>query len=481
MRMTINTILSKTTERDFFRKLYLFLCLLYFMPSTFNIERYPLFIMMAWGMLLVLQDIIKEKIFFNNKYWKILAGVILIYAFSIISNYDHALVRGVYNLIFLVINFVVIFPISMVRSKEFILKRLKEFNEILIITIFIGGTISLVMFFFNIGLYLPTNGLRQGFLENRLFGIYSSPNVGSVFGYITIMASLVNNLLKRNSLFKFSTFYIINLIVQILYFILASSRGTTMILISATVMFFSFIILPITIKKYDNKRISFGIVFLLLIGFLSTSQFTLNTVKSGLSYVPGFVESVLPEEENKKMASKEEYEEKVIIQHSPENAEVSSGRYSIWKAALNVVKQYPLFGVTDPDLYRNTESTDVINESRLSKIDIKELKRAAGNMHNVYMQILITTGIVGFVALAYFLIWYLIDISKYIFYLDKYSKEYQIVTLLFITSISFFIGDLVESRLVFMNRNVVGIVFWYFAGIILYFKNQNSISDKQNF
>ncbi|BDP91763.1 hypothetical protein EfmGK923_19360 [Enterococcus faecium] len=51
-------------------------------------------------------------------------------------------------------------------------------------------SISIYQFIFLISYHVPTGtpGLlaRQGFIEHRLFGVYTSPNVGANFGYLLI-------------------------------------------------------------------------------------------------------------------------------------------------------------------------------------------------------------------------------------------------------------------------------------------------------
>ncbi|MFL2109911.1 O-antigen ligase family protein [Marinilactibacillus psychrotolerans] len=484
----ITTFKSKVLSRDLYRKVFVVLCLLYFMPSTLNLEYYPLFVAMGWGGVIVLNDLITDRIFFKNKYWKYLVAVIIVYILSIAINFDHALIRGIYNLIFLIITLYVIFPIDNQQSETKVFKNLSQFNDIFIVVTLIAAVISLGMFIINLQFRLESiNDLRQGFFENRLFGVYTSPNVGSVMGFISVMGSLINNLLKRNSMFKFSVLYITNLIVQLIYFVLSSSRGTTLIISAAVVMFFLFVFLPREIQIRGNKKRSIIMVILVMVGFFNISSIAIEVSKDVLAYVPATVEEVFNLNDdgriNDKKLSKSEIEvlenEKVVIQHSPENAELSSGRFSIWRAGLKVIKQYPLFGVTDTDLYRNKEKTSVIDESKLTDQDISELKRSAGNMHNMYLQTLITTGIIGFLVLAIYLIRYLFDISKYLVVNRNDSVKFLILITLFITIVSFFFGELVESRLLYMNRSVVAIVFWYFSGILIYCKDKNILSQKR--
>ena len=85
-----------------------------------------------------------------------------------------------------------------------------------------------------ISYHVPTGtpGLlaRQGFIEHRLFGVYTSPNVGAMFGYTSIILSLISVLISKIT--KRFVFYMMNFIVQIFYITLSSSRGAQVVICS---------------------------------------------------------------------------------------------------------------------------------------------------------------------------------------------------------------------------------------------------------
>ncbi|HFM7015726.1 TPA: O-antigen ligase domain-containing protein, partial [Enterococcus faecium] len=80
-------------------------------------------------------------------------------------------------------------------------KKMVYFNNVFIIIIFLAALISIYQFIFLISYHVPTGtpGLlaRQGFIEHRLFGVYTSPNVGAMFGYTSIILSLISVLISK--------------------------------------------------------------------------------------------------------------------------------------------------------------------------------------------------------------------------------------------------------------------------------------------
>lgn len=475
---------------DNFRKVYLFLCLIYFMPSSFDVEQYPLWICFFWGSLIIAVDFFTKREMFKSKYWYILVAMSLVYLFSTIVNYEHQLIRGAYNWVYLVTTFFVVYPINTNQSQEKVKKNLTQFNNILIYTVLIAGLLSILMFIFNIGYIIPSGATtaRQGFVASRLFGIYTSPNIGAIFGFLSIILSILNNLIKRGTWYKFTKLYIANIVIQVLYFILASSRGTELTIMVFSVLSIIFIVIPYFIQTYKSKSKVIFRTVLVFVAFFAVSIGFTGVLKEGLSYVPGLVqqgfnkiginEPQISDNEETEKENEGETIGKVIIQHSPDDAEVSSGRFTIWQAALNVVKQFPILGATDPYFYRDdVEHNTQIDESKLSTLDKNELKRAHGNMHNVYIQTLIMSGILGFIVIALFIILHLRD---NIIHLTKYKKvtvDYQIVAVMFFLILALFAEDLVESHIIFKVKDVVAIVFWYYLGLLQHFRKEKIFTD----
>ena len=77
-----------------------------------------------------------------------------------------------------------------------------------------------------------------------------------------------------------------------------------------------------------------------------------------------------------------------------ENREIgsdySNGRFTIWKGGLSVAKENILFGVGQNAL------NDEVNQ-KLPKDYVKQSPKIAANMHNIYLQVLATSGIFAFI------------------------------------------------------------------------------------
>ncbi|WP_368757124.1 O-antigen ligase family protein [Enterococcus avium] len=462
-------------NRDLYRKITLVICLLYFMPSTLSLTNLPMKIAFLWGLLIALYEFLIKKNFFNMKYKWLLIAILLSFFITIILNINHLFLPSVYNFGYLIISLVVFFPADIKQTQEQRKEEMYTFNMIFIGVVFIAAVVSLVQFLFLISYHVPTGtpGLlaRQGFMEHRLFGIYTSPNVGAIFGYCSIVLSVINLLLKKSTM-KMKLFFFFNFAIQVIYLILSSSRGGQVVTISFLVLSLLLYVIPkfrntfYEVTNIRNRWMIFTILFLLL--FL---LFGNTPTKNMLGKIPTMFENKTEFlKEDKEVAG----EEKIVIEHSDENAELSAGRFTIWQAGFKTLNQSPLFGYGETDFYGNSDGS-ILDKVNLSTLDKNELKRAHGNMHNGYVQVLVISGIVGFVFIYTFYAFNILSLIKRFVSTENNSpsnSDYLLLGIILVFMITIFIDEMVEVHLLFNKRDVISMIFWYYLGYLsnLYLK-----------
>ncbi|WP_373765952.1 O-antigen ligase family protein [Jeotgalibaca porci] len=477
--ITAKKIWGHLMDPGIFRIVNLVIYIFYFVPSDFNAENIPMKITFVWGGVILAWDFFTKRIMFKQPYWYVLLALCVSYLFSIVTNFPHNFLDSAYNLVYLATSVFLFYAIDPKLPKEKRVKQFQTFNDVGIIIIFALTLLSLLTFVFNVAYTVPTGTVgviaRQGFIESRLFGMFTSPNMGSMIGYVSVLMMVVNNHLKRGSWRRFSKFYIVNAISQYLYYILANSRGTQITLVAFLI--FTYIIWTYKVIA-SKKNIGKGIIRNFII--LATIFFGVNAANTvlefGLSYIPSSVsflmsspesETIVNEDGETVVVERRKPIKKTVIQHSEEGSEVSSGRLSIWAAGLKLLQQKPIFGVADSDVYRSGELSGQLDESQLSDLDIRELQRAHGNMHNTYVAVLVKAGIVGFLLLAIFVILILKDNIKFIGNkkFDFADPNNQLYLIIFTFILSLFVNDVVENHLIFNNRDVMGLVFWSYLGL----------------
>ncbi|MGP5430707.1 O-antigen ligase family protein [Enterococcus malodoratus] len=466
--MGIYSFLDKTLLNKFyFRMINLFVCSIYFMPSTLNIADIPTKICFIWGGIIAINELIVKRSVFKMKYGLLLFLVLVLFAVTSILNRDFGIIRNIYNLGYLAISCLVFFPVEE-EEYELEMENLVKLSNLFIFVILLAGFISIIQFCFIISYHVPTGtpGLlaRQGFMESRLFGVYTSPNVGAFFGFVSVVCSLFIISQKKERSKKYNAFLIVNSIIQLIYYILSSSRGVQ---ITIYAFLLSLFFLMIVSKNFRNRVLNFlklslnkfivGAILVLL--FFSIG---VDFSKTVLGYVPlasNNTKQIKKAEENKEDA------DKITIEHSEADAEVSSGRFTIWKAAITVWKHKPIFGYGDINFYHDSQTDNALSSLPLTELDRSELKRSHGNMHNGYLQVLLSSGVIGFllVYLFYGLSFF------YIFknFLIRNDKQILIAGLMLSFLVSVFANELVEAHILFNKRDVVSQIFWFVFGLLM--------------
>lgn len=486
--------------------------IMYIVPSDFDIENMPMKIVFVWGVYLVAKDFFTKRIMFTSKYSPWLVALAVSFAISIVLNYPYQFPVTAYNWSYVMFALFLFYPFDKNEDFEMKLKWGRRFNDLFIIIIFILSLLSVITFVFDIQYWVlkadGVNWARQGFIENRLFGMYTSPNIGSILGLVSIALSVINNLVKGRKWYQFQTMYKWNIFIQYIFLILSSSRGTTLTFISISIIGFIYGIIYILMKSKNKlKEVWKYLIKGLAIAFLFFS--VTSSVENGLSYVPPFVQTsidtVIEDESsgsndsssgnsNESSSNSSSSDSSggdispVTIEHSSSESEVSSGRFTIWAAAYDLVKQRPLFGLGDADLYRDMqpyEVTSQVDMSKLSTLDRSEIQRAAGNMHNTYVQSFVHSGIVGTTILAIFALLYYIYHFRYVFSkrFDLGSRWNQIYLIILLLQIALLGLDLVENHVIHAERDPLGLTFWLYAGFLNFMRyhiDNNNLLNRES-
>lgn len=468
---------SIVLDKNLFLQVYLLVCLLYFMPSSLNVTAIPKIICFVWSLIILANELLFDRSFLKSKYWYLLIAISVSFIFTSIFNINSGIFSIFQNFVYMLTFFFIAYTASLNASNETIKKNMYKFNNIFIVVVMIAALISLIHFFLLISYYVPIGDgrfARQGFMESRLFGVYSSPNVGSLFGFISIVLVVINHFLMKaeniNKIWK--SIYILNIVVQLIFYFLSSSRGTQLVMSTFLLLLIFFCLISNKMSVDFIQLYSLKKRKLILVLFLSLLTINLGTapIKNILGSVPGTVSNFTGLKVGYNYTDKSEVsiikDGEIKLEHSAEGAEVSSGRFKIWSSAIEVWKQKPILGYGNIAFYKSGKVSGV-DEKRMSETAKKELKRVTGNMHNDYIQILLMTGIVGF---SLIILFYILSFSTILisFFSTQASNDSFgfIHILMFTLLVSFFVGDLVESHLLFNNRDVVGLVFWYFLGIL---------------
>ena len=146
-----------------------------------------------------------------------------------------------------------------------------------------------------------------------------------------------------------------------------------------------------------------------------------------------------------------------------EGGDVSNRRFSIWGSAIEVFKTKPLTGVSFrnvvPYALENLPETYIVNNNQTN----------FASMHNLFMDVLVSQGLLGIGLFIAFMILALITVFKKLFKLDRQNYIFYGLVLSIIVPI--FVSSFFYSEILYINTSGA-VIFWIALGYLM------NLSDK---
>lgn len=407
-------------------------------------------IILAWGALYIIHDFLKEKNFMKSRYSKYLIVYMILFLISVLINNNLNFILNMKTFGYVGLFLFVIYPYEKNHSDKIMQSELYNINTIIITISSIVGLASIITFIFLIK--FTYNGIPQGFMypnHPALWGFYSNPNSGGMVAAISMIVTFFNlylcNKLHIKKLGKVKkAYYYFNILLQWICLILSNSRGVLFSLL-AFVLFASFYLATNVLKekKRFSKFKSIIISLLLTIIILSTFNLAVSASKLGLSYIPKFVQKL----NSKKI---EDNSDSLILERDFEEGNITSGRVEIWTYGLITLKLNPLFGHGPHNIGLAKQKIYPNNKAKYMTIN---------NTHNGYIQILLSNGILAFIAFMSFLILIIKDSVIFLFSKNKNIFVFFIVGLL----LSIAVYGIFENAILLTGSYVTTILWIYLS------------------
>lgn len=295
-----------------------------------------------------------------------------------------------------------------------------------------------------------------GIHNAQLGGLYN-PNTGGVINYISL---IISAFFFRKANKKIKSLLIANIIIQYLCFALVQSRG-------AWICFLLFVCCYFLLGTGSWTRKNIGNFFLRIIAavccmvLLTSGSFL---IRKGIVYAAVKVQlqnsEIADQNGEAQITTPHKSEQEIyneVNRKGTENStiEFTTGRKGIWRTGLRTFMKHPVIGIG----YRNIDN---VLEAGLSEYDYRN--SSAGGLHNGYLTVLVSSGIVGFslyALLISIILWKILNIFRF-------RKENKTAVMLACLVPSFLVGDLVESRIL-LTFNNVSVFFWILIGYVMYF------------
>lgn len=279
-------------------------------------------------------------------------------------------------------------------GKENRKKVFSIFSSILKVSWFILIFISIIMFFLKFSFVAPLEklyyGLRIGFVENRLFGVFVEPNLAATVSFVVVLLSL--STIKKNETTISRIFPIVNIIFQIIFISLSGSRTVLIEIIACTFIGCFFL----TIKRSKQMTsIMKGICTSLIL--TATFLFGLSVIqKACITIANQYEVPSITSSFDKKKLNDNKVDKAVSLDRKDveDNSDISNSRFKLWGSAYEIFKDTPIFGTSPrglvPYAQKNLPHTWIAHKGQTP--------------HNMFFYSLASIGLLGTIPLFLFLL-----------------------------------------------------------------------------
>lgn len=444
-KSTIKRILNFLLDPIIFTSVYLIFFLLAQVQILHFYLGYTQYALVAWALVIMCNEYLVKRNFIKTPGLFIYAPILIVSGVSLIYNYSLSPITQIKSAILLAISVFIFYPLGVaIAKKETPEKDLAVlFLPSLFITFMqsIASLYTLFTVYSFLGEYhgsVICLGLQEfkynsGAQALILFGFNVDSNHAAIFGTVSVLLStwfyihikkIFSNINHRRI---FSVFYWIGLITQIPCIVLSNSRASSLVLAIAIPFIGLFWV------KSVKKHLKYSLLksaLILVLGTISALA-VVSTVTSAteeftrfyLSNYNGYTETSTDKHKNIDLAK---------IEYSKGNPE-KSARPIIWRESFEVFMHTPIVG-TGPynsEYYARKYNIGDPNDSYL---------RHGKAIHNSYLDVIVSYGILGFA----------VYLGFFIYLLNKWRKRA-------ISNVEFDLDDLILG---FCWINIMGGVFF---------------------
>ncbi len=417
---------------------------------TVNRIVYPAFAVV--GVILLLWDLFTQRRLFKAIGTVWLLGFIGAILLSSIINIRYGFTENIKTTVWACIIMLVLYPYAYSQSKERIIHQIKVIANLFGAITLICGFISFYQYLRQINFTLRLSddpACRQGFMEGRLFGVFTDPNYASILMLCAIAFSFIYIFNSKKLLMKI--FHIINIILSFIYVILADSRTAHIVMITAIAISLSLALYRVFFAKKLKRLVALFLGILIGISSSVIVFISLDPLKYSLGYLPEIIFQLTD-------PSHKEGPLKPIDNARPdvgEDKDISNHRFEIWSDAITLWQATPLVG-TSP---RN--HLDFADEHFPNSFMVKHQY----SIHNGYLSVLTYTGIIGAIAMIGFIVSCLLYLIKKIVHC---SRKYPTSTVMPLLAIVIMITIAAfPMMMIFFLNTARECIFWLSLGYLI--------------
>lgn len=429
------------------------------------------YLSLVWAFIIIYHYYFKPKRFLKvlHSRW-----LILFLVATLTTAFIHIMDNFFLNILLLlhaVVCFFVLFGMHTERNKKRVRKELYIVASIILIATTVGMIASFAV--------LPLGASQMKFLystykfviyENRFTGIFINPNL---LGFYSVLAIVMAHILSKDELYsnigkavRFPLWFLIaTSVINLIGLFMSDSNGAILLLAGyiAGISIYKFLggMPSINIPALMLRGVAIILVAVISLGLLLSVR---SVVNKSASYLMNQNHQIVEQKPNKPAVKNNN---KNIVTFAHENENLDSGRLALLEKAIKIFYNYPILGVGKENI--------VLFGQRLLDKGLKYT-----DLHNGYLTILVSNGLVGFVLFIGFAVSMCRQTIKSLF-LEKRNLKNSPFVCLFAFVFAYCIYAVIEKTMLWEHTFMVA-TFWYMLGYLSYYvKKYDHNDDSFNF
>ncbi len=412
-------------------------------------------IVLVLGVVCILYRLLHIKNYIRYPFVILYILFLVLFGVSCLYNIHYGVTENAKIFMWMTFQFGLLYAFDLKKDEEKVRKEFQISMFLIIGITSVMNLISMIMMFVNYCGYCILDDGRSFLIGvaywGRLYGIHTDPNYGSVLSVIALIAGIYFFLKLKKTWQR--VLMIISAALQAMFIIFSASR--TGLVATCVCMLLFWFMYSLHKKKKIIRACIVAVVAVVVVlgvnkGVVAGYNFTVTQIsKHQEEHKKPEKEDDKKKDEMVKLGRKEELE-----------GDVSNRRFDLWKNAVDMAKTSPVVGVSFGNFIPYAEEN--LPDCYMISNDFATFNA----FHNMFMDLIASQGIVGFVVFIVIILsslWYLLKHYKTIPEADKPTCAF-----LFSACAAMLASSLFVSEILYVN-NQVTVLFWTLWGFLIYF------------
>lgn len=430
---------------------------------TFNCFTFgtPLISAVMWPTFLLGAALIVNRVLhlprYRTPYQWWLVGLLAAGCLSVLFNYRYDLKLNLTYMVCWALYFLLLYIQPQDRAETDLKKELRLFAVLFTVVVQISVLVSLVMMFTRYSLHVEYPGglLLGGFVDSRLYGLFTDPNAGAVAAAVT--ALFLVHAMRSHTKWWQRSLCVLGILCNLLYIALSDSRtGMVVLLLIGFLYTLCYLLRTLSARRFAPFL---ALLFAVVIGggCFAMPKLIKTTYNHSLSLI--FSPSDDPADGTMTDEEKQEIIDSMTVDRNYDlSGDISNRRFSVWQSGLEIFTTKPLFGTSycgfTPYAKEALPETYIVNNDHVDMI----------TFDNEIINVLVSNGIAGGLPMLIFAISAVVCVLKGILR-PSFDRDMTLCTAA--VAVFAIAASAMFRTAIFYYNSYLANLFWTFLGILV--------------